>query len=160
LVTARTWLPSPRYADSLAQINFNDRLLRAMGDAFGPGAVALSSSLPVEGGTTGSIDIDGRPMNDVPMAEKRVVSNSYFEVLKSHAVAGRLFKPGDVLSAPPVAVVNEAFVKHWLSNVNPIGQRLSFGWGTSATQTVVGVVADVREGQLDAPPQPAVYVSA
>jgi putative ABC transport system permease protein len=36
---------------------------------------------------------------------------------------------------------------------------VSFGWGIDGFQTVVGVVADMREGALDQPSRPAIYIS-
>jgi predicted permease len=162
LVSARTWLPSVRYRDSLSQITFNARLTDALASEFGRGAVTLTSALPIEGGTSGTVDIAGRQFAnaDMPMVEKRVVGNEYFEVMRTKLVAGRRFGGGDVLSAPPVAVVNEAFAKRWFPNEATVGRQLTFGWGTDATQTIVGVVADVREGPLDRGSMPTVYVSA
>jgi putative ABC transport system permease protein len=162
LVSARTWLPSVRYRDSLSQITFNARLTDALVSEFGRGAVTLTSALPIEGGTSGTVDIAGRQFAnaDMPMVEKRVVGNEYFEVMRTKLVAGRTFGGGDVLSAPPVAVVNEAFAKRWFPNEATVGRQLGFGWGTEATQTIVGVVADVREGPLDRGSMPTVYVSA
>jgi predicted permease len=96
----------------------------------------------------------------MPMVEKRVVGNEYFDVMRTKLVAGRTFGGGDVLRAPPVAIVNEAFGKRWFPNENAVGRQLMFGWGTDATQTIVGVVADVREGPLDRGSLPTVYVSA
>src|SRR5262249_23577153 len=46
----------------------------------------------------------------------------------------------------------------WLEG-DPIGQNVAFSWGISGTQTVVGVVADVREGGLDEQPRAAIYIS-
>jgi predicted lysophospholipase L1 biosynthesis ABC-type transport system permease subunit len=59
-----------------------------------------------------------------------------------------------------VAIVNDAFVRAYLPREPAVGKDVMFGWGTDATQRIVGVVADLREGPLDAPPRPAVYVSA
>jgi len=162
LISARTWLPTLRYADSLSQIAFNSRLRDAMGATFGSRAVTLASALPVEGGTSGSVDIEGRTFadGDAPLAEKRVVSNTYVDVMRAHVRSGRSFGPGDALGATPVAMVNEAFARRWFPGENPVGHRLSFGWGTSARQTIVGVIADVREGALDAASKPTIYVPA
>jgi len=162
LVSARTWLPSVRYRDSLSQITFNARLTDALASEFGRGAVTLTSALPIEGGTSGSVDIPGRQSAnaDMPMVEKRVVGNEYFDVMRTKLVAGRPFTGSDVLGAPAVAVVNEAFAKRWFPNETAVGRQLVFGWGTDATQTIIGVVAGVREGPLDRGSMPAVYVSA
>ncbi len=55
-------------------------------------------------------------------------------------------------------MVNETFARLWLEG-DPIGQNVAFSWGINGTQTVVGVVADVREGGLDEQPKAAIYIS-
>jgi putative ABC transport system permease protein len=162
LVAARTWLPTSRYPDSLSQIAFQDRLQTEMASSFGRSNVTVASALPVDGGTSGDVTIDGRrfaPGED-PMVEKRIVGNAYFDVVRARLETGRFFRAGDVLWSPPVAVVNQAFVKRWFPGESPLGKRIGFGWQTSAQQTIVGVIVDVREGALDAASSPAVYVSA
>jgi hypothetical protein len=57
-----------------------------------------------------------------------------------------------------VVVVNETFARMWLDG-DPLGQNVAFRWGITGTQTVVGVVADQREGGLDAQPTAAMYIS-
>ncbi|HEY6211787.1 MAG TPA: FtsX-like permease family protein, partial [Vicinamibacterales bacterium] len=42
---------------------------------------------------------------------------------------------------------------------DPIGQNVAFSWGINGRQTIVGVVADVREGGLDEQPKAAIYIS-
>ena len=162
LVAARTWLPTSRYPDSLTQIAFNDRLVEGMAERFGPANVTIASSLPLDGNLNGDITIAGRTFapGTAPVVEKRIVGNTYFSVIGARLSAGRFFQPGDVLGSPAVAIVNEAFVRRWFPNGSPLGRQLGFGWQTSAEQTIVGVVADVHEGALDAPASPAVYVSA
>jgi putative ABC transport system permease protein len=45
-------------------------------------------------------------------------------------------------------VVNQTFVRHYLPNVNPIGQR--FQMGSDPAVQIVGVVADVKQASLAA----------
>jgi predicted permease len=159
LMTARVFLPPPRYAAEATQTAFFDGLrLRLAGD-FGPENVTLSSDLPIAGGTSGGVGLDnpGFPNGAIDV-EKRIVSSNYFDVLKAHPVRGRLFQPSDVPGSQPVVVVNETFARLWLEG-DPIGQRVAFAWGIDGTQTVVGVVADVREAGLDEPSKAAIYVT-
>ena len=69
-------LPQSRYADSTRQIAFFDGVLEKVGVLPGVRGVALTSSLPIEGGTNGGFSIEGVTFPDSaqPMAEKRVVS--------------------------------------------------------------------------------------
>ena len=159
LITARLWLPSTRYAADAAQDAFFDRLTERLAGDFGPRAVTLASDLPIEGGTYGGVALTNPRFPDgAAHVEKRIVSSNYFDVLKARLVRGRFFQPSDVRGGQPVVVVNETFARVWLEG-DPIGQNVAFSWGINGTQTVVGVVADVREGGLDGQPKAAIYIS-
>jgi ABC-type antimicrobial peptide transport system permease subunit len=59
---------------------------------------------------------------------------------------GRGFTLQDTMNAPPVAVVNQEFVKQFFGNRNPIGHRFGFDDplhpGTDGAHEIVGVVED------------------
>ena len=159
LITARVWLPSTRYATDVAQDAFFDRLTERLAGDFGPRAVTLASDLPIEGGTYGGVGLTNpRFPEGAAHVEKRIVSSNYFDVLKARLVRGRFFQPSDLPGSQPVVVVNETFARVWLEG-DPIGQNVAFSWGIDGTQSVVGVVADVREGGLDEQPKSAIYIS-
>jgi putative ABC transport system permease protein len=108
--------------------------------------------------TSGAVGLTNPRFPDVAtQVEKRIVSSNYFDVLKARLVRGRLFQPSDVPGSQPVVVVNETFARVWLEG-DSIGQNVTFGWGIEGPQTVVGVVADVREGGLDEEPKAAIYI--
>ena len=160
LITARVCLPPSRYAAEAAQNAFFDGLTERLAGDFGPRAVTLASDLPIEGGTSGGVGLTNPRFPDgAADVEKRIVSSNYFDVLKAQLVRGRFFQPSDVRGNQPVVVVNETFARLWLEG-DPIGQNVAFSWGIDGTQTVVGVVADVREGGLDEQPKAAIYISA
>jgi putative ABC transport system permease protein len=56
-----------------------------------------------------------------------------------------------------VVVVNEAFVREFSRDRDPIGRRVRFG--RNFDLEIVGVVGDVRYGGLDQLPQPRIYTS-
>ena len=70
----------------------------------------------------------------------------YFDSVGTHVVMGRGFTLQDTLSAPPVAVVNQEFVKQFFGNRNPIGHRFGFSGpgsaGMDGAHEIVGVVED------------------
>jgi predicted permease len=67
----------------------------------------------------------------------------YFDSVGTHVVMGRGFTPQDVLGAPPVAVVNQEFVKQFFNGRNPIGHRFGFpDTGKDGNYEIVGVVED------------------
>ena len=67
----------------------------------------------------------------------------YFDSVGTHVVMGRGFKPTDTLAAPPVAVVNQEFVKQFFGGRNPIGHRFGYpDTGKDGAYEIVGVVED------------------
>jgi predicted permease len=63
--------------------------------------------------------------------------------------AGRTFTERDNESAPHVAIVNEAFVRRFFPNENPIGKRLSVGRAVSTmVKEIIGVVKDAKYNDL------------
>jgi putative ABC transport system permease protein len=159
LITARVFLPPPRYAAEAAQTAFFDGLRQRLAGDFGPQAVTLASDLPIAGGTSGGVGLTNPRFPDVATdVEKRIVSSNYFDVMKAQLVRGRFFQPSDVPGSQPVVVVNETFARMWLEG-DPIGQHVAFAWGIDGTQTVVGLVADVREAGLGEQSKAAIYIS-
>jgi predicted permease len=66
----------------------------------------------------------------------------YFDSVGTHVLMGRGIGPQDTSTAPPVAVVNQTFVRDLLKKgSNPIGQRMG-GAGESGDFEIVGVVED------------------
>src|SRR5579871_4365870 len=70
-------------------------------------------------------------------------TDEYFDSVGTHVVMGRGFRVQDTLTAPPVAVVNQEFVKQFFGARNPIGHR--FGYpapGKDGAYEIVGVAED------------------
>ena len=89
------------------------------------------------------------------------VGPGYFEALGIHVLAGRGFTPKDAGNAPPVAVVNASFAKHFFGNGTAVGHRFGRGTdpGTPTNIEIVGVVNDTRyESMRDDIPR-LVYLS-
>src|SRR6185437_6144023 len=60
---------------------------------------------------------------------------------------GRDLSPQDQQGTPLAFVVNQAFVKQYVPNGNPVGQLITFG--DTLHFPIVGVVGDVRQGGVD-----------
>jgi putative ABC transport system permease protein len=66
----------------------------------------------------------------------------------------------DTAGAENVAVVNEAFVRRYLANRDPIGQRIYVGrtfYGEPGPLRIVGVVGDTKGERLSDPAPPTVF---
>jgi predicted permease len=158
VVSAAVQLPGQRYPDEAARIRAAARLEEALTALPGIQAVGLQREIHLGGSTTSSGIIVEGTADSGPRrhAEHRVASPGVFEALGVPLKRGRLFDATDANGAPPVAVVNESFVRSFLSGREPLGTRITFDEET--WWTVVGVVGDVRHRELTAPPSPAFYL--
>jgi putative ABC transport system permease protein len=71
-------------------------------------------------------------------------------------VDGRDFTRADAATAPLAAIVNRTMANKYWPGRSPIGERLKIG--DEGWRTVVGVVGDVRNDDIDAPLLPHLYV--
>jgi predicted permease len=114
---------------------------------------------------SGVFTIEGKPL---PPQEDRIeypveyASPGYFETLGYSVVAGRTFTAQDGPDAPIAAVINETLARTGWPGQDPIGRRLRAGAENTRAPwlTVVGVVRDVRRGDLRGNVRPEVYVCA
>src|SRR5664280_1633959 len=88
----------------------------------------------------------------------RRVGTDYFAVMKVPLIAGRVFTTSDAPDAPPVAIVNQAWVKRYAGGRDAIGQRVRLTFSPSEPfRQIVGVIGDVAEDSLAVPPPPVMY---
>jgi putative ABC transport system permease protein len=86
----------------------------------------------------------------------RIASSGYFQMLRVSLKEGRDFTTHDKTNTQPVAIVNEAFVRQFLSNTDPIGSRIRVADAPEPWE-IVGVVGNVTPDALDAPSPPELY---
>jgi predicted permease len=132
-----------------------------------PGVVAAGavSSMPLSGANESSaVSIVGRPdpaTGPGRRVEYLVTEGRYFEAMRIRLLDGRVFDSRDRSDGAPVAVVNREFARRFLGGGSPVGERIVGRFELSPNpppRTVVGLVDDVRQSSLDAPPEPQVYV--
>lgn len=109
---------------------------------------ALITSPPLSGMRVGSnFTLVGRPKDPRNPMEVRVsaASADYDRVMHTPLIRGRMIEDSDAGAAPPVVVVNEAFVKKYLNGEEPLGKQIDLGGkdtGMVKPLTIVGVLAD------------------
>jgi putative ABC transport system permease protein len=94
-------------------------------------------------------------------ADFRLISPGYCRAFGLPLAAGRFFAASDSAAAPPVALVNERFVRLFLGGRAPLGHRLRSeeSEGDQAPwRRIVGVVGDMRGQTLDRSPDPEIYI--
>jgi predicted permease len=161
LLTLRTSLPRPRYADPLKRLDFYDRVIAGVRALPGVESAAFGSTLPFQSqGNTRVFGIDGQQLRpgEVPDALYRVGTSDYLKTLGVRVVEGRAFDERDGREAPRVVVVNETLAKHFIASSPAVGHQLRFGPPGQPLYTIVGVVKDVHERGYELAMKPGVYV--
>ena len=150
VLTMNLVLPAAKYKDKPARAAFYNDLVQRVKAQPGVESAAVVNYLPLGGSNSSdSYLVEGEP-EPGPGEENdgryRVATPDYFRTMGISIVRGRGFTDQDRAGAPPVVMVNEAFVrKHW-PGADPIGRRIRF-YGPleqAPWMQVVGVVADVK----------------
>ncbi len=122
---------------------------------------ALSSVLPLRAEfavtVAGNLDHKEAQRNQTPRADARLASARLVDALGIPMIRGRFFTEDDSASAPPVVVVNQAFVNKYLPNQNPLGHTFFMGKGRFADIHIVGVIGDVKQTKVTDATKPEIY---
>jgi macrolide transport system ATP-binding/permease protein len=160
LATLQLDLPSSDSKDARI-IAIERHVMGRLADLPGVQAVGISDQLPLAswGGTSAWFGVAGRPnLGDHNEASNRRVSPGYFTTLGARLLRGRYFTAGEDASKPLVAIINQTLEKRYFPGEDPIGMEIFFTTPRQPAMQIVGVVADIREGSLDEPIRPAIYV--
>jgi len=160
VLTAELSLPGTKYGGGGRRAAYFDRVLPELASLPGVEAAGAISSLPLAWGPNGSFAVDGGRA-DTPDANYRVVGGDYFAAMRIPLVKGRLFTAADDSTAPHVTIVNARLAAQVWPGEDPIGKRMRpLGMDAHPDRwlTVVGLVGDVRQQQLNRPARPEHYV--
>ena len=160
-------LPDARYAEEPQQVAFFDQLLPKLEAVPGVEAASAVMALPLTGGSIVlTFEVAGRPPvppSQQPAMEIRVATTKYFQVIGIPLKRGRLFTDDDRIGSTPVVLITEAAAKQYFPNEDPIGKKITLGWGRGpgkprAGGEVVGVVGDVKDAGLAEADPPQLYL--
>jgi predicted permease len=162
---ARLSLPPTPYQTPADLARFSTEM--AAGLASAPGVVAAGgSSIAPLSGTLASIPF--APAHEAPALRRdwpsgtfRAVSPGYLEAIGARRLAGRFIAEEDDGGAPPVAVVNRTLAERYFARTGAIGGGLLIDDNNTGPRvvTIVGVVNDLRELDLDGPMRPEVFIA-
>jgi len=165
VMTAMVSLPDAGYPDDAARAPFYRQLLERLEAVPGVEAAGAGFPLPLSGGGYFlSFGIEGRPApppQDSPSAGIRFVTPGYLEALEIPLLDGRRIAEADRADSRQVAVISRAMAERMWPGESPLGGRFTFGDPTAPDASwmeVVGVVGDVRHGDITAEPDMEVYL--
>jgi len=164
LLTMRVQLPGSKYREGKQVASFYQQLLERLGTVPGVHSVgAISDIFLTDTPNSTGFTIEGRPVAvgaeaiEVPLDS---VSPGYFKVMGIPLLRGREFDDRDVDGAPPVAIINETFLRRFFPGEDPIGKRYVYGGPDPQNPwiTIVGVVGDMRRTGFDRPVRPETFL--
>jgi putative ABC transport system permease protein len=159
VLTFRLSLAGTRNAATERRVAFVQQVIDRLGALPGVRSAAAVSTLPLTGLWDGQpFWVEGRPMpspDQQPIALTRGVTPSYFGAMGIPLISGRTFTGADTVQAPRVFVVNQPLARLLWPNQEAVGKRLLMAAGR--TIEIVGVVADVKQDQIEGEPRPTIY---
>jgi putative ABC transport system permease protein len=158
-------LPAARYATPQAAADAFRTVRDEMAAIPGVESAAVMLGVPFGGiGLNSSFTRAELPPPDPaeePGAALRVIDEKALATLRIPLVRGRDFTADDRQGAVPVALINEATAAKYFPGEDPIGKQIEIavglGFSNDAPRTIVGVAADVHDGNLRSAPAPALY---
>jgi predicted permease len=164
-------LPKGAYPTWQGRLNANEAVRQAIAEVPGvAGASVCSTWFPPFGGFNAKIEIRSKPSLTGAEAMLALVSPQEFGTFEIPLLAGRIFNDTEVGRAAHLALVNQAFVKQFLADGDPVGQAvrssmlkverpdLLLAQAPDDWLEVIGVVGDARNDGLDRPTKPAVFL--
>jgi predicted permease len=157
---------SNRYDEARIGTLYRD-LMERIGSVPGVREVAMSQPALLSGSVNStSIYIHGRAYaaesreRDSNSINRVVVSPNFLDVMGIPVIAGRGLTDRDNQSAPKVVVLNQAAVRQFFGNQNPLGQHFGSSLETTGQLEVVGVVRDAKYNSVRDAAPPTMYLPA
>lgn len=169
VLTANIRLSNDRYKDPSKQAALFQQAIARLETV--PGVISVGSTttlLPLTGDEERRVvtfSIAGQAVlsrTERAKADYFVISSRFLETLRVPLLRGRSFISHDNAQAPPVAVVNQAFVRRYFPNDEPLGKHLRFDTGDSDGpdwSEIVGVVGNINDLSEEWEELPQVYES-
>jgi putative ABC transport system permease protein len=178
VITMGIKLPNAKYNTLPVRRQFFDQLLDRVQREPGVQAAAVSTEMPLEGGTNGYVTVDGQddPALATQLVEWNNITPDYFRAFGVPVMQGRIFGAADLertavvnlklddlykndpnlKTLPPdiqfVAVINRKMAQLYWPKQDAVGKVFHAG---GVPVSVIGVVGDVKEWDIrkDVPPQ-------
>ncbi|HZD47371.1 MAG TPA: ABC transporter permease, partial [Silvibacterium sp.] len=137
-----------------------------------PGVVAAgisTNATPPDSGRVLPVEILGKTASQTQEAHIEFVSPEYFTTLQIPLLRGRAWDQSEIARGAPLILVNQAFVRHYLSGEDALGHSVRVSQltntppdrltatGSDGWLPIIGVVADSLDDGLEKPTAPAVY---
>jgi predicted permease len=143
-------LPKVSYDTAAKRVSFYEQLAGSVEHLPGVRGVGLSTVLPGQGRRRDDVftipEHPPLPQGETLDADTRFVDPGYFSAMQIPLLQGRLLQMHERYDGARAVVINEALVRQYFSNDNPIGKHIKTEMGEGdQNYEIVGVVADSLE---------------
>ena len=137
-----------------------------------PGVITVgisTNATPPDSGEVLPIEILGKAASQAQEAHVEFVSPEYFTTLQIPLLRGRSWDQAEIARGATLVLVNQAFIRHYLSGGDALGHSVRIAQltnkppfvltatGSDGWLPIIGVVADSLDDGLEKPTAPAVY---
>ncbi len=145
VVTGTMSLQDARYRTSDSINTLFAQSIERIGRIPGVEHAAVALSLPYERALNNGWQFDGEPAPRPESITFTYVTPDYFRALRIPVLGGRVFDERDTSTAPLVVAVNDAFVRQYSRDGDPLGRRLKLGGPAGPALLIVGVVGAIQQ---------------
>ncbi len=157
VLTLRVSLPDTRYDTPAKFLAFFDSALERIRALPGVQMAGGIDDLPILGGSQQPIVLEGQAEllpRDQPTVAVRKITRGYLQAMQIPIVRGRDVADSDA----EVMLVSRSAAKLLWGDTDPIGRRVTLPLESrTVSKEVIGIVGDVKQGELSEPAAPSVY---
>jgi predicted permease len=163
VLTARISIPATVEKDAVRVAQLQHAILENLAAIPGVAAAGLTSALPMEGSAPDwdTVYAEGRPyaQHEIPPFRLfKSISPGFLRTTGTRVIAGRDYDWADLHERRRVVMVSDNLARElWGSPAAAIGRRLRAPVDGSPWREVIGVVQDVHDNGVHAPPPATVY---
>ena len=164
IVSGAISLPEAGYKEDSQKRAFDLELVRRLEAAPGVESAGAGTDLPLESGWSKIFSVEGQvppPGAGLNVDSHTVVLGHYFQTLGVPLIRGRFFSDADAQNSMRVVIVNKTLADRYFHGQDPIGHRIKWGPPESDSywMTIIGVVGDVKQFDLEKDVVPQTYES-
>jgi putative ABC transport system permease protein len=157
VLTMHVSLPPTRYPTPARITGFFDDALRRLRALPGVQSAAAADDLPVTGGSVQPLVLEGRTEllpRDQPTVAVRKITPGYLQTMRVPLLRGRDVAEHDA----EVMLVSRGAARLLWGDADPVGRRVTLPLESKTTpKQVIGIVGDVKQGELSEPAMATVY---
>ncbi len=162
VISAEVSLEGDKYKENESKLSFCDQLFERIGGLPGVQKVAITSKMPLKGGSNAGFLVDDEvydPAIKRQLIEQSRISPNYFAAMGLTMLKGRVPVSTDAKSNSVGVVINRAMAEHYWKGKEAIGRRIRPNAPNPPLYAeVIGVVEDVRQFGSEHPPLPEMYI--